>query len=101
MGRDDSSSLASAYRFLRTLEHRIQMHRMARTHMIPRDDQDLRRLGRAMGFTRDPGRELVDAWQRRSHEVRRIHEKLFYRPLLDAVARLERGTGATHARGGP
>ena len=54
VGRDDSSSLASAYRFLRTLEHRIQMHRMARTHMIPRDDQDLRRLGRAMGFTRDP-----------------------------------------------
>jgi glutamate-ammonia-ligase adenylyltransferase len=91
VGREDAASLASAYRFLRTLEHRIQMHRMARSHVIPREDADLRRLGRAMGFTREPGRELLDAWQRRSNEVRRIHEKLFYRPLLDAVARLERG----------
>ena len=91
VGREDASSLAGAYRFLRTLEHRIQLHRMMRSHVIPRDEDDLRRLGRALGFTRDPGKELIDAWQRRAHEVRRIHEKLFYRPLLDAVARLDRG----------
>jgi glutamate-ammonia-ligase adenylyltransferase len=92
VGREDASSLASAYRFLRTLEHRIQMHRMVRSHVVPRDDDDLRRLGRAMGFSTDPGRALVDSWHRRSHEVRRIHEKLFYRPLLEAVARLDSGT---------
>jgi glutamate-ammonia-ligase adenylyltransferase len=91
VGREDAASLGSAYRFLRTLEHRIQLHRLQRSHVVPRDDEDLRRLGRAMGFAREPGRELTDAWQRRSHEVRRIHEKLFYRPLLDAVARLDSG----------
>ena len=91
VGREDASALAAAYRFLRTLEHRIQMHRMVRTHVVPAEDEDLRRLGRSMGFTTDPGQELVDAWQRRAHEVRRIHEKLFYRPLLDAVARLDSG----------
>ncbi len=91
VGREDASALAGAYRFLRTLEHRIQMHRMVRSHVVPRDDEDLRRLGRAMGFTRDPVRELEDAWHRRANEVRRIHEKLFYRPLLDAVARLDSG----------
>jgi len=91
VGREDAASLASAYRFLRTLEHRIQMHRLVRTHVVPSEDEDLRRLGRALGYTTDPGRELVDAWQRRAHEVRRIHEKLFYRPLLDAVARLDSG----------
>ena len=91
VGREDASGLAGAYRFLRTLEHRIQMHRMVRTHVVPREDEDLRRLGRSMGFMADPGKELVDAWQRRAHEVRRIHEKLFYRPLLDAVARLDSG----------
>ena len=91
VGREDASGLASAYRFLRTLEHRIQMHRMVRSHVVPREDEDLRRLGRSMGFMADPGKELVDAWQRRAHEVRRIHEKLFYRPLLDAVARLDSG----------
>jgi glutamate-ammonia-ligase adenylyltransferase len=94
VGREDAASLASAYRFLRTLEHRIQMHRMKRTHVVPSDDDDLRRLGRAMGFGTNPGGALVDAWQRRAHEVRRIHEKLFYRPLLEAVARLDGG----HAR---
>ncbi len=91
VGREDASALAAAYRFLRTLEHRIQIHRMVRSHVVPRDDDDLRRIGRSMGFTREPGRELVEAWQRRAHEVRRIHEKLFYRPLLDAVARLDSG----------
>ncbi len=91
VGREDASALAAAYRFLRTLEHRIQMHRMVRSHVVPRDDEDLRRLGRAMGFTKAPARELTEAWQRRGLEVRRLHEKLFYRPLLDAVARLDSG----------
>ncbi len=91
VGREDASALAGAYRFLRTLEHRIQMHRMVRSHVVPREDEDLRRLGRSLGFVADPARELLEAWQRRAHEVRRIHEKLFYRPLLDAVARLDSG----------
>ncbi len=91
VGREDASALAGAYRFLRTMEHRIQMHRMVRSHVVPHEDEDLRRLGRAMGFTTDPAKELVEAWQRRANEVRRIHEKLFYRPLLDAVARLDGG----------
>ncbi|MGB8020105.1 MAG: bifunctional [glutamine synthetase] adenylyltransferase/[glutamine synthetase]-adenylyl-L-tyrosine phosphorylase [Candidatus Nanopelagicales bacterium] len=91
VGREDAGSLAAAYRFLRTLEHRIQMHRMVRSHVVPRGDEELRRLGRAMGFVLDPVRELADAWQRRANEVRRIHERLFYRPLLDAVARLDSG----------
>ena len=101
VGREDASGLAGAYRFLRTLEHRIQMHRMVRSHVVPREDEDLRRLGRSMGFMADPGKELVEAWQRRAHEVRRIHEKLFYRPLLDAVARLDSGQARLTPAGGP
>ena len=31
---------------------------------------------------------FTDAWRRHAQRVRRLHEKLFYRPLLDAVARL-------------
>ncbi|MGB7979465.1 MAG: bifunctional [glutamine synthetase] adenylyltransferase/[glutamine synthetase]-adenylyl-L-tyrosine phosphorylase [Candidatus Nanopelagicales bacterium] len=91
VGREDASALAASYRFLRTLEHRIQLHRMVRSHVVPSDDEDMRRLGRAMGFTSAPVRGLTEAWQRRANEVRRIHEKLFYRPLLDAVARLDSG----------
>jgi [glutamine synthetase] adenylyltransferase / [glutamine synthetase]-adenylyl-L-tyrosine phosphorylase len=88
VGRQDAVLLADAYRFLRTLEHRLQLHRLRRTHTLPVDDADLRRLGRGMGFRRDPVGELHAEHARHAREVRRLHEKLFYRPLLAAVARL-------------
>jgi glutamate-ammonia-ligase adenylyltransferase len=91
VGRDDAHTLAEAYRFLRTLEHRIQLHRLRRTHTMPEAEADLRRLGRSLGFRQDPVGDLVGAWRRHAREVRRIHEKLFYRPLLQAVARLDAG----------
>jgi glutamate-ammonia-ligase adenylyltransferase len=88
VGRDDAAELDRAYRMLRTLEHRIQLHRLRRTHVVPDDPAELRRLGRSFGFRRDPAAELEDLWRRHSREVRRLHEKLFYRPLLAAAARL-------------
>ena len=88
VGRDDAVALAQAYRFLRTLEHRIQLTRMRRTHVLPTDEDELRRLGRSMGYMLDPVAELTKEWRKHAREVRRIHEKLFYRPLLEAVARL-------------
>jgi len=91
VGRDDAATLADAYRFLRTLEHRIQLHRLRRTHTMPEAEAELRRLGRSMGFRQDPVGELVSTWRRHAREVRRLHEKLFYRPLLQAVARLDAG----------
>ena len=91
VGRDDAATLADAYRFLRTLEHRLQLHRLRRTHTMPEDDADLRRLGRSLGFRTDPVADLHQTWRRHAREVRRLHEKLFYRPLLQAVARLDAG----------
>ena len=91
VGREDASTLAEAYRFLRTLEHRIQLHRLRRTHTMPEAEEDLRRLGRSMGFRQEPVADLVQEWRRHARQVRRLHEKLFYRPLLNAVARLDAG----------
>ena len=88
VGRQDAVLLADAYRFLRTLEHRLQLFRLRRTHTLPIDDAELRRLGRGMGFRREPVAQLHDEHARHAREVRRLHEKLFYRPLLAAVARL-------------
>jgi glutamate-ammonia-ligase adenylyltransferase len=89
VGREDAATLDAAYRFLRTLEHRIQLYRMRRTHIMPTDEADQRRLGRSMGFTLDPIADLTKEWKKHAREVRRIHEKLFYRPLLQAVAKLD------------
>ena len=88
VGREDGSALDDAYRFLRTLEHRMQLSQLTRTQLLPEDQGALRRLARSMGMTRDPVSELDSAWRRHAREVRRLHEKLFYRPLLDAVAKL-------------
>nr|WP_245868125.1 bifunctional [glutamine synthetase] adenylyltransferase/[glutamine synthetase]-adenylyl-L-tyrosine phosphorylase [Actinomadura meyerae] len=88
VGRDDAAALASAYRFLRRVEHLVQLHRLRRTHLVPDDADGLRRLGRALGLRTDPVGEFTALWRRHAREVRRIHEKLFYRPLLRAVARL-------------
>ena len=90
VGREDAATLADAYRFLRTLEHRIQLHRLRRTHVMPSGAGDLRRLGRALGLRSQPDEEIVARWRARQREVRRLHERIFYRPLLSAVARLSR-----------
>ena len=88
IGRADAAVLGEAYRVLRTLEHRIQLHRLRRTHLMPTSDDDLRRLGRAMRLWDQPAHEVVALRTGHSREVRRLHQRLFYRPLLSAVARL-------------
>jgi glutamate-ammonia-ligase adenylyltransferase len=93
VGRDDGQSLHDAYAFLRTFEHRIQLHRLRRTHVVPEDEPSLRRIGRSLGHRRHPVAELEKIWQHHRREARRLHEKLFYRPLLAAVARIP-GDGA-------
>ncbi|MCW2524603.1 MAG: glnE, partial [Frankiales bacterium] len=92
VGRDDALSLADAYTFLRTSEHRVQLFRMRRTHLIPEDHSSLQRLARSMGFRADSRGDSAAVWRSEwalhVREVRRLHEKLFYRPLLEAVARV-------------
>jgi glutamate-ammonia-ligase adenylyltransferase len=86
VGRDDAGALDTAYRFLRVLEHRVQLYRMRRTHVLPTADDDVRRLARASGLEGADG--LEKRWRATRLEVRRLHERLFYRPLLAAAARL-------------
>ncbi|CAL9399307.1 bifunctional [glutamine synthetase] adenylyltransferase/[glutamine synthetase]-adenylyl-L-tyrosine phosphorylase [Streptomyces sp. enrichment culture] len=91
VGRADAAQLEAAYRFLRAMEHRIQLYRLRRTHLVPEGEEDLRRLGRSLGIRTDPVADLNREWKRHASVVRRLHEKLFYRPLLDAVAQLAPG----------
>jgi glutamate-ammonia-ligase adenylyltransferase len=94
VARDDGANLAASYRFLRLLEHRLQLQRMRRTHLLPAaDDQaGLRWLARAARLRPDGRHDAVGVlmaeWTRNARRIRRLHEKLFYRPLLVAVSRL-------------
>jgi [glutamine synthetase] adenylyltransferase / [glutamine synthetase]-adenylyl-L-tyrosine phosphorylase len=92
VGREDAATLIASYRFLRTVEHRLQLLRLRRTHLLPTDEQQLRWLARSLGYKPDSRGSAVDVLQAElalhTREVRRLHEKLFYRPLLSAVARV-------------
>jgi [glutamine synthetase] adenylyltransferase / [glutamine synthetase]-adenylyl-L-tyrosine phosphorylase len=98
VGREDAASLAAAYRFLRGVEHLLQLRRLRRTHILPEDPAVLRQVGRALAGSRPPGADgklhgdpadaLIEQWRQHASQARRLHEKLFYRPLLEAVARL-------------
>ena len=104
VGRGDAADLAAAYRFLRAVEHLLQLRQLRRTHTLPEDPAVLRIIGRALRHMRlgtgpagpaglpgpvaDPAAELVGQWRLHASQARRLHEKLFYRPLLDAVAQL-------------
>lgn len=88
VGRDDAARLAVCYRFLRLLEHRIQLYRLRRTHLMPTAEADLRRLARSVGMRADGVDGLLERWRNVKREVRSLHEELFYRPLLPATAQL-------------
>ena len=94
VGRADAAELGDSYRFLRLVEHRLQLPKLRRTHMFPDagDTDELRRVARAAGIRPERGKAEGDVlqaeFQRHLRRVRRLHEKLFYRPLLEAVARV-------------
>ncbi|MDO5724176.1 MAG: bifunctional [glutamine synthetase] adenylyltransferase/[glutamine synthetase]-adenylyl-L-tyrosine phosphorylase [Flaviflexus sp.] len=86
VGRSDADRLDEAYRFLRTLEHRIQLQRLRRSHLVPEKESELRRLARSLSFP--SGEALEEAWLATRRDVRRLHKSIFYRPLLPEAARL-------------
>ena len=92
VGRADAAELGASYEFLRTVEHRLQLRRLRRTHLFPdsSDSFELRVLARSIGIkperSRGEGDVLLAEFRRHLQRIRRLHEKLFYRPLLQSVA---------------
>ena len=100
IGRDDAANLTASYEFLRLLEHRLQLQRLKRTHMLPEadDEEAMRWLARA-AHVRPDGRHdalgvLREELKRQSLRVSRLHAKLFYQPLLESVGQPALGFSA-------
>ncbi len=86
----ETRALDAAYRFLRTVEHRLQLVDEQQVHSLPTDQDALTNLARVLGF-RDTGsrnaiEQFEDELRRHQAVVRAIHERLFFRPLLEAFA---------------
>ncbi|GLY44131.1 glutamate-ammonia-ligase adenylyltransferase [Amycolatopsis sp. NBRC 101858] len=92
VGRQDAAELGASYEFLRMIEHRLQLRRLRRTHLFPAtsDTAELRILARASGIKASGGKSQGDAllaeFRKHGKGIRRLHEKIFYRPLLQSVA---------------
>jgi glutamate-ammonia-ligase adenylyltransferase len=103
IGREDAANLTASYEFLRLLEHRLQLQRLKRTHLLPEvdDDEAVRWLARA-AHIRPDGRHdaagvLRDEIKHQNLRVSQLHAKLFYQPLLESIgpAGLELAGGMT------
>jgi glutamate-ammonia-ligase adenylyltransferase len=92
ISRVDADTFSTDYRFLRAMEHRIQLVRMRRTHLVPESEAEQRVLARGMAAGTDLsqyGAEgLIKKWRSVKASVRGLHQKLFFRPLLATAARL-------------
>ncbi|MBP3978550.1 bifunctional [glutamine synthetase] adenylyltransferase/[glutamine synthetase]-adenylyl-L-tyrosine phosphorylase [Microbacterium sp. BLY] len=87
IGRADAGTFADDYRVLRLMEHRLQLRDLSRTHLMPKIPAGLRILARSSRLA-DTGDGVWARWESVRREVREIHTRLFYRPLLSAVAGL-------------
>ena len=96
VGRDDAANLSASYEFLRLVEHRLQLQKLKRTHTLPppEDEEALRWLARAAHMRPDGRTDSLGVLnaevKRNALRIRRLHAKLFYRPLLESVARLDK-----------
>jgi glutamate-ammonia-ligase adenylyltransferase len=85
VGEEDRVSLDGAYRFLRDLEHRIQLWDLRQTQDLPADPERRAQLGRSLGMANDPARELEMRLGEVRSVVRDVHERLYFRPILEAL----------------
>lgn len=92
ISRSDATELNAAYRYLRVLEHRIQLVQLRRTHLMPVAAPALKALARSSKgsfvTSRPSAESLLTEWQAVKRRVRALHERIFYRPLLNTAANL-------------
>ena len=94
---EDAETFADAYRQLRVVEHRLQLAHERRTHTIPDDPDRQEWLARTLGYRPSGESPAREAFLRElkvlQGQVRELHAKLFYRPLLEAHASVPASEG--------
>ena len=104
VSRRHARVLSHDYRFERVLEHRQQMWQLKRTHLFPdmgnanagglekkrtvnveelSRNAELHRLARVFGGHNE---ELVDNFDETRRQIRRLHNEIYYRPMLPISA---------------
>ncbi|MEO7168607.1 MAG: hypothetical protein ABI016_16445 [Chthoniobacterales bacterium] len=83
---EDAEQLELAYRFLRRVEHRLQIEGEQQTHTLPENAQDLEVLARSLGLTNGP--ELLATLHEEMQRVRAIFRRVIRAttPAKDSAA---------------
>lgn len=90
LSREDRDNFSLHYKTLRAIEHRVQLVKLRRTHLMPTDEVALLIIARSLGEgIKTEALKLL--WQQTKSEVATLHESVFYRPLLGATAALSAG----------
>ena len=83
----DREKLGDAYRFLRQVEHKVQIVQEAHAHAIPKGEEEERALARRLGYQRTNKKNERDLFWRDHHTrttvVRTIFDRLFYSAQKD------------------
>jgi glutamate-ammonia-ligase adenylyltransferase len=86
VGRAQAASMDKAYRQLRVWEHRLQLRKLTRTHLMPEKPEEKQWLAHASGFA--TAEYMDEVWAGTRRDVRTMHLEMFYRPILPVVASL-------------
>lgn len=85
----DAAAMGDAYRFLRRAEHGLQLRDEHQVHALPSDPEAVDHLARVLGYrdASETAREQLEADLRRHRTAARsLHERLYFRPLLEAYS---------------
>jgi glutamate-ammonia-ligase adenylyltransferase len=77
----DFDNLVNAYKFLRNLEHRLQLRHGRQTHRLPWSDPELEALARSLareGTAAPAPEEFLQHVQRRMADVAEIYQRVIY-----------------------
>ena len=111
--REEARALETAYRFLRRVEHRLQVEAEQQTHTVPENGEALERLAQSLGFSDKAS--FTNALQDHMQKVRTVFRRIISAPPAGAessaeslhifrdekaaaksLADLGRGTGGLH-----
>ncbi|HET8563338.1 MAG TPA: bifunctional [glutamate--ammonia ligase]-adenylyl-L-tyrosine phosphorylase/[glutamate--ammonia-ligase] adenylyltransferase, partial [Candidatus Binatia bacterium] len=94
----EESRLIEAYRFLREIEHKVQIVQEAHVHSIPEGAEEQQALARRLGYKRTKGRIERELFSRglRAHAraVRNAFDRLFYGAQSEMAAQTTSETAA-------
>ncbi|MGN7612668.1 bifunctional [glutamate--ammonia ligase]-adenylyl-L-tyrosine phosphorylase/[glutamate--ammonia-ligase] adenylyltransferase [Magnetococcales bacterium HHB-1] len=93
VSREKSQFLIEAYRFLRTVEHRLQIVREQQTHSTPENQEDFDRLAKRCGF--QSSALLQEELDRITRGVHEIYGDLFFEG--ERIQKQEREDPMIHA----